>query len=336
MSVVSVLRNRLMFCAFSALACVLSPATTWANDLASQAVEPGAIDLGMNPWIGYGPWIIAEKKGLYKKNGLQNVKLVSFTEDKDRMAAFASGRIDFMNIPAHTALQLIENGIGLKIVLLLDYSLAADAIVADNVKSVADLKGKQVAYEESSTSDILLNHALAKNGLSLADIERVPMPAAQAGSALVAGRVPVAVTYEPYLSAAMAQNKNAKLIYTAGEAPGLISDVLVVSDKALKEKPGQIMALIKSWKDAMSVYKQDVKAGREVIASGVGSPVEELETAFNGVQFYDVAENKTSLASDFGAKVLPEVSQAAVLSKILQANVPTQGIVDDRFVRAVP
>jgi len=333
---VSVLRSRIAACVFATLACAVHMGNAAAADLAHAAVEPGELQMGMNPWIGYGPWIIAEQKGLFRKNGLNDVKLVNFNEDKDRLAAFASGQIDFMNLPAHGALQLIESGIPLKVVLLLDFSLAADAIVADNVKSVADLKGKQVAYEESSTSDLLLNHALAKNGMTLADIERVPMPAAQAGSALVAGRVPVAVTYEPYLSAAMAQNKNARLIYTAGEAPGLISDVLVVSDKALREKPGQIMALIKSWKDAMAAYNQDVKAGRAMIAKGVGSPVEELETAFNGVQFYDVQQNKASLAGDFGAKTLPEVDEAAVLSKILQAKVPTQGVVDDQFVQAVP
>lgn len=336
MPLVSVLRSRVAAGALATLACAIHIGIASAAGLASKAAEPGEVQMGMNPWIGYGPWIIADQKGLFKKNGLKDVKLVNFTEDKDRMAAFASGQIDFMNIPAHEALQLIENGIHLKIVLLLDFSLAADAIVADNVKSVADLKGKQVAYEESSTSDILLNHALAKNGMTLADIQRVPMPAAQAGSALVAGRVPVAVTYEPYLSAAMAQNKNAKLIYTAGEAPGLISDVLVVSDKAIKEKPGQIMALVRSWADAMAAYNHDVKAGRAMIAKGVGSPVDNLETAFNGVQFYDVAQNKVSLAGDFGTKTLPEVSEAALLAKILKTKVPTAGVVDDSFVKAAP
>ncbi|WAH61722.1 ABC transporter substrate-binding protein (plasmid) [Pseudomonas silvicola] len=70
------------------------------------------------------------------------------------------------------------------------------------VGSVKELKGKQVAYEEGTTSDILLRSALASAGLSFSDIKPVPMPAASAGSAILAGRVPVAVTYEPYLSVA--------------------------------------------------------------------------------------------------------------------------------------
>ena len=111
--------------------------------------------------------------------------------------------------------------------------MTADAIItAGGVGSVADLKGKQVAFEEGTTSDILLNYALAANGMSIADIEKVPMPAADAGAALLAERVPVAVTYEPYISLAKAQSDKVTLLYSAGENPGLISDVFIVRDDA--------------------------------------------------------------------------------------------------------
>lgn len=43
--------------------------------------------------------------------------------------------------------------------------------------------------------------------MTINDIVRVPMPAADAGTALIAGRVPVAVTYEPYISTALAQTR---------------------------------------------------------------------------------------------------------------------------------
>ena len=66
--------------------------------------------------------------------------------------------------------------------------------------------------------------------VTIADVQKVPMPAADAGSALIAGKVPVAVTYEPYLTLAMQQNNKVKMLYSAGENPGLISDVFVVRE----------------------------------------------------------------------------------------------------------
>ena len=89
-----------------------------------------------------------------------------------------------------------------------------------SVTDIKGLKGKQVAYEEGTTSDILLNYALSQNGMTIADIQKVPMPASDAGAALIGGKVPVAVTYEPYLTLAMQQNKNVKMIYSAGRKSG--------------------------------------------------------------------------------------------------------------------
>src|SRR5699024_7651809 len=151
--------------------------------------------------------------------------------DKDINSALASGQIDAASIATHTAMAMVAAGLPVKIVLILDVSLKADAILAGKgVDSISDLEGRQVAFEEGTTSDILLKYALARNGLSIDDVKPVPMPASNAGSALIAGRVPAAVTYEPYLTAAMAQNSDIKEIFTAGENPGLVSDVLMVRD----------------------------------------------------------------------------------------------------------
>ena len=144
-------------------------------------------------------------------------------------------------------------GVDLKLVLLEDVSTSADAILAgEGINSIADLKGKQVAYEEGTTSDLLLNYALSQNGMTLADILPVPMPASDAGSALISGNVPAAVTYEPYLTEAIKQNASLKYLYKADERPGLISDVLVINSKWAAENPAAAKSLIKVWDDALA------------------------------------------------------------------------------------
>src|SRR4051795_5679035 len=155
--------------------------------------EPGTVRMGIEPWLGYGPWRIAEAKGIFKKNGLE-VKIINFSTDAQINSAFASGKIDGTNVATHTALRFVTQGLPLKAVLLEDVSLKADAILAGpDIKSVKDLKGKKVAYEEGTTSDILLAYALAQNGMSKKDVQPVPIPASDAGSAFLAGRVPVPV-----------------------------------------------------------------------------------------------------------------------------------------------
>ena len=297
--------------------------------------EAGTFKLGIEPWLGYGQWYVAADKGLFKQNGLDGVEIVNFAEDKDINAALASGVIDGANIATHTAMGMVAAGLPIKIVLLLDVSMQADAILAGkDIATVKDLKGKQVAFEEGTTSDILLNYALRQNGMSIADIEKVPMPAADAGSALIAGRVPVAVTYEPYLTAARLQDKSVKLLFTAGEDPGLVSDVLVVRDEVLTSKPGQVLALVKSWDQALKAYRANMADGRAIIAKAVGSSVAELNTAFDGVKYYSLAENKSSIGGDFVTKTYADVEDAAKKAGLLKADVPPAKIIDPDFVKA--
>ncbi|CDX44412.1 conserved exported hypothetical protein [Mesorhizobium sp. ORS 3359] len=307
-----------------------------AADTAIPATpEAGSFKIGIEPWLGYGQWHVAEVKGLFKASGLSDVQIVNFTEDKDINAALASGQLDAANIATHTAMGMVAAGLPVKIVLLLDVSMTADAMIAGkDVNSVADLKGKQVAFEEGTTSDILLKYALAKNGMSIADVQPVPMPAADAGSALIAGRVPVAVTYEPYLTTARAQNKDVKLLFTAGEDPGLISDVLVVRDEVIKSRPGQVLAMIKAWDAALKDYNADTPGGRAIISKAVGSSVEDLNTAFDGVRYYSLAENKSALTGDFSTKTFADVQAAAKNAGLLQADVTPEQMIDPAFVKA--
>jgi NitT/TauT family transport system substrate-binding protein len=315
-----------------AAAAVIRP--SFAQDIPS-APEAGDIKMGIEPWLGYGQWHIAAKKGLFKAAGLDSVEVINFNTDADINAALAAGQLQCGNIATHTAMNFIAAGLPLKIVALLDISKTADAMVSDgSVTDIPGLKGKQVAYEEGTTSDILLNYALSQNGMTIADIEKVPMPASDAGSALIAGKVPVAVTYEPYLTLAMQQNPKVKMIYSAGENPGLISDVFVVREEFIKEKPGQIVALLKAWDAALADYRADTAGGRAIISEAVGAKPEELATAFDGVVFYSLAENKTELPGNFTTKVIPEVHAAARKAGILQKDVDLSTAIDARFVDA--
>jgi NitT/TauT family transport system substrate-binding protein len=298
--------------------------------------EAGSVKIGLEPWLGYGQWHIAAKKGFFKAVGLDDVELVNFTQDADLNGALASGKLDASNIATHTSMAMAAAGLPIKIVLLLDVSMTADAMLSNgDVNSVAELKGKSVAYEEGTTSDILLNYALAKNGMTIADITKVPMPAADAGTALIAGRVPVAVTYEPYISLAKAQSPKVKLIASAGEDPGLISDVLVVREEFLAQKPGQVAALIKAWDQALSFYRANETEGRAIISEAVGAKPDELATAFDGVKYYSLAENKSHLQGDYMTTVMPDVKAAATKAGLLTKDIDVTKLIDGRFVAAV-
>jgi NitT/TauT family transport system substrate-binding protein len=258
------------------------------------------VTIGTLPWIGYGPWYIAQEKGFDKKNGVK-IELKNFKTDADLNSAFASRRLDAANVATHTSIKFQDAGLDFTSVLVEDVSTTADAIVAPkSVGSIQGLAGKKVAYEEGTTSDLLLNYALSQNGLSRENIETVPIPAADVGNALIAGRVDVGVTYEPYLTKALSEDPNLKLLYTAGEKPGLVSDVFVVQSEMAEEQPELIENLLKAWDQAVQFYDENTAEGQQIIGENVGiTNTDELETTFEGVELYSLDENRELLQGEF-------------------------------------
>ncbi len=301
---------------------------------ASDAAATTTVRIGTQPWIGYGPWWIAQEKGMFEKYGIQ-AELIDFVTDTEVNAAFASGNMDVANVASHTAIKLFANGVDLRVVLLEDVSTTADAILAPSaIATVADLAGKTVAYEEGSTSDLLLNYALRQNNMSLDDINPAPMPAADAGAALIAGQVDSAVTYEPYISEAVNQNPDIKLLYTAAERPGLISDVLAASAPFASENPDVMRNLLKVWSEAVDFLRANPEEGRAIIAEAVGSSPEELVTAFEGVAFYNLDENVQYLAygSENAAAVFNDVQTVALAIGLIDEPVDLNQMVDANYL----
>ncbi len=291
--------------------------------------------MGTEPWLGYGPWWIAKDQGMFTKNGL-TATVTSFDTDDQINAALVSGQLDGANIATHTALRLVSEGTPITIVLLLDQSNAADAILAPaSVNSITDMKGKKVAYEEGTTSDILLRYALSQNGMTINDVVKVPTPAAQAGIALIAKRVDVAVTYEPYLSAAMQQDPTLHLIYKAAQKPGIIGDVFVVRNDYLASHPGQVYALLKTWGDAVDYYRANTASGQGIIEKAVGADPGSLKTAFDGVQIYNLAEAKGLMTGGDYLATLTEVKQIATDAAIITKPVDETKVMNTTYISAV-
>lgn len=290
--------------------------------------EVKVVKIGIQPWIGYGPWWIAQEKGFFKQYGL-DVELVNFVEDKEINAAFASGDMQAANVGNYQAVRLYNSGLDLRIVLLEDVSYTADAIIAPtSIKSISDLKGLKVAYEEGTVHDVLINYALIQNGLALKDIQPVFVPAANTGTALIAGQVDAAITYEPYITETLKDHNNLHLLYTAAEKPGLISDVLVVNEKFLKENPETVKLLLKAWNAAMAYYKSNPEDAKAIIARGVGSDPKDLTTAFDGIVLYDINDNVKLFNTEFKTTLIEGASIAesiGVLDKMPDFNTLLDG-----------
>jgi len=260
--------------------------------------------LGISTWVGYGPFFLARKKGYFKEEGL-DLDLVKVDDVKVRFAALAAGRIDAMATTVDTLpLYLRPRGIKYQYLFAIDGSRGGDGMVAGKeIASVADLRGKRVAFAEGSVSQFFLNVLLAEAGLDQSDIEAVHMSAGDAGSAFVSGEVDAAVTWEPWLTRGR-RAPHGRLLADSSEKPGLITNIVLAPAKAIRDREAAMKALYRGWSRAVEFVRSNPKEANAIMAKGLGGWLKNPEVfaeAARGVVFYDAAMN----AAFFGTDVAP-------------------------------
>jgi NitT/TauT family transport system substrate-binding protein len=308
----------------------------------SSAFAAGpSMKIGTVVWIGYGPFYVAEALDLYKKYNLK-VSLQVFTDPALIPSAIASGAIDGGMLTYDQVVGQVAAGQAQKVVMPIDYSNGGDAIVADKtISKIADFKGKKIGFNPLSPSDFLLSYALKTAGLTDKDIIPVNMTPEGVPAAMASGQMPIGVTYEPSLSQIVSQGggKKFKVVFSSKDAPGLIADVLVFDDKAIKAKPTEISSIIKVYLDGMAYMKAKPEESYKIIGKFMGVTPKEVKEQLTGVYNIPAAEmpkafvKSTSTTSYYGSG---DVIGKLLLAKGQIKTVPaTEATIDPQFVTAL-
>ncbi|MBK1783351.1 aliphatic sulfonate ABC transporter substrate-binding protein [Prauserella cavernicola] len=139
---------------------------------------------------------IAEEQGLWDEAGLSAEPQV-FTNGPLQIQALNSGDLDFGYI-GPGAFWLPASGQS-KIVAINTLTYADRVIAQPGIDSVADLKGKRVGVPEGTSGDMVLNLALQEAGLTVDDVEKVPMDPSTIVSAFVSGQIDAAGIWYPLI-----------------------------------------------------------------------------------------------------------------------------------------
>ncbi|MCA8973782.1 MAG: ABC transporter substrate-binding protein [Planctomycetes bacterium] len=212
--------------------------------------------LSVDPWIAWSPAMIAQKKGMWKRHGI-DVEVVLYTAS-DTVAQFRAGRNDFALVMAGTAVGIqVTDGVDLTVLAEVDWSHGGDKIVVEKGAGLAEMKGRRIAvYEDTPAVTMFLAESLRAGGLRLADFELVELNDLESlASQFLAGRVCAAVSYEPY-STSLTEKGVCQVMATTADFPGIMPECLVAHNKHLKDVPvGDITALFKGWMDAVAWVK---------------------------------------------------------------------------------
>ena len=278
-------------CAALAVAAVGSGSGTKAATTGYVAKGKVPIKLAFSTWNGYMALVIAAKEDYYKKHGLK----VSYTVIEDpvqRFNAFKAGSLNAIATTVDTYSRTYAKGIHSVEVLGLDASVGGDGIVAEkSITTVGQLKGQKIAVSAGSTSQWLLAYVLSQHHLSLKDVQQIDLTSGDAGAAFAAGRVKVAVTWQPWLSRAE-QNPNGHVLVSTKQYPTIITDHVAFAPSFVRQHPGEVKAFIAAYTDAMSLIKKNPSKAFADVHDYLGQSAAEIKATMKDVPLWPLSQSK--------------------------------------------
>lgn len=315
---------RRCFGVVAALAVAVSAATS------ALGADLPKVTLAMSGWTGFAPITLAQKAGIFERNGVQ-VEIKKMPTS-NRHQAMASGDVQAITTTVDTHILYASSGVPVTQVLVLDTSAGGDGIAArDGIASLKDAKGKSVAVQFGGVPQFWLAYLLKQQGMKLDDLKLTNLEPKDAANAFVAGQFDLAVTYEPYLSTVRANNAG-KIIVTSAETPGVIVDTLAFQPDYIASNPKVVQAMVKSWFEALDMIKAQPEEAYRIMGADVNQTPEQFQASAKFVQWYDRDMNRTYMAETL-PKFLKEANDVMVEARLVRRPADVSTMVDASFVK---
>ena len=288
----------------------------FAIAVALSACSPEPIDtlrIASSPWPGYEPFYLARDIGYLDE---KKFKLFELPSSDITMESFRNQSTDLATLTLDETLELVHDGIRLKVVQVLDISHGGDAVLATpDIKKLSDLKGKRIAIVNIPLGLYMLNRLLDKAGLERSDVEVFPMSESKQLAFYKQGKADVVVTFDPIKTKLM--NEGMHVIFDSSDIPGEIVDILVAHENVYKERRNDVCEVIQQWHKTLTYMKTNKHDAVKRISKRLNIDTSEYDGVMSGMILPTISENRVMLGD---GKTVPSLLKTAdQLSEIMKS-----------------
>jgi NitT/TauT family transport system substrate-binding protein len=249
---------------------------------AGTAGAADALKVGYLPAIGHAKYFIAQEQGFFTKANL-DVELVEFQNSADGINAVVAGKLDTGSFSTPAPLLFYSKGSDIKIIggiMGQDGSVIVKPERTNDIRTIADLRGKKVATVRLASSDAVVRTALNEAGIDWrSDLEFFELKNPPAViEAVKSGQVDAGVVWGPF--DLRAEQQGLKVVVRSGDIyPGHPCCRLIVSSKQL-DKPQVIERFLRALLQAEHFSQNHRKETIDSIAKYVKLDRDTLENSF--------------------------------------------------------
>lgn len=283
--------------------------------------------IGSNQWIGYEPVFLSRSLGHLNE---EHVHLVEMRSSTQVATQIRKGNLEGGLITLDETLSLIDAGIDMRVVTILDISSGADAMLARPGIELNQLKGKKVGVENTAVGAILLGSALQGAGLEPSDIFIVPVEADNQYDNFMSGGLDAIVTFEPTRTQLLKQG--AVQIYDSSRDNGLIMDVIAVRADKIAAYHENIARLVEAYFKARDFMQRHPLRALLQMAPRLGISPAELKSSYSGVSLPDLNENEQWMKQEKFATKANQLIKLMKKSSLLSPEFSPPQLLDAQFV----
>lgn len=236
----------------------------------TETTSKQTLNIGAIGSIDVVPIVIANEKGLFKKQGVE-VNFQPFKSSKDRDAAFQGGNLDGI-ICDEVAVCLYQNAdFDVKITGVTDGDFMLIANSKSGIKSISDIKGKSVAISEKTAIEYTLDQILEKNSIQPKDVKKSMVPAVPTRLEMLRNnKVDAALLPDPFATLAI---KDGGILLGSASKLASYPSVTAFTQKSIDEKSNEIKAFYKAYNEAVDyINSTPISEYEAIVMSTVGYP----------------------------------------------------------------
>lgn len=291
--------------------------------LAPLARAQQVLRLGTNVWPGYEPLYLAAEREAWRAR--LKVRLVEYPSATEVLRAFRNRVLEAAALTLDEVLVLRGAELPVKVVAVLDISAGGDVILArPEIADFQALEDRRIGVENGALGAYVVSRALEINGMSLADVEIVPMDVSAHENGYSNGLVDAVVTFEPVRTRLL--RAGAREVFNSNQIPDEIVDVLVVHESVLATQGNVVRQLIKDWFRTLDYMKREPDAAAQFTARRLRITPQEVVSSYEGLYLPGPEENLALLSGEL-APTLHRLHRVLLGQGLLLAPVDTRGLI---------
>ncbi|MET0628709.1 MAG: ABC transporter substrate-binding protein [Acidimicrobiia bacterium] len=304
---------------------------------AAHAAKLDKVTIGYSAWPGWFPLAVADKAGIFEKNGL-DVDLKYFADYIASLDAMSAGKLDANTQTLNDTMAAVAGGSKQSIIVVNDNSAGNDAIICDeSITSVADMKGKTVAAEQGVVDHFLLLQGLEKAGMTEDDIDFRGVLTADAAASFSGGQFDCVGVFAPFTLEAL-KRPGSHVVFSSKDFPGTIPDHIVVSKEMVAKQPKVAQKIVNAWYDTLDYMTANPDEANKIMADAAEISPDDYADLAGGTKIFTVDEalaafqpGTTTASLEYTAKL---INPFMVKSGLTKKPASLKGLFAPQFTQA--